>query len=68
MGTACLYPILSINATFSKFCVKFLLLFLQDLCPRLIAELGEEVQDALSLLLTPLAVNYAAILYDAMKV
>jgi hypothetical protein len=43
-------------------------LFRQDLCPRLTAELGEEVKDILSLLLRPLAINYAAILYDAMKV
>ena len=44
------------------------MLFSQDLCPRLTAELGEDVKDILSLLLRPLAINYGAILYDAMKV
>ena len=43
-------------------------LFLQDLCPRITAELGEDVKNILSLLLRPLAINYGATLYDAMKV
>ncbi|XP_028396288.1 uncharacterized protein LOC114520254 isoform X2 [Dendronephthya gigantea] len=50
-----------------EICAKYEQKHNEDLCPRLTAELGEDVKDALSLLLRPLAINYAAILYDAMK-
>jgi hypothetical protein len=48
--------------------LKNVVIFFQDLCPRLTAELGEDVKNILSLLLKPLAINYGATLYDAMKV